>query len=577
MLGESTMSLRKLPHLAITLALLASCTPPTTPTGAISGSIASNNAEALKGATIRVLDRNNTQVATGKTTPNGQYLVSGIPAGDMTVIVNTAQNSEQANVTIYPGRVSEVPRMELTKAASNVAPQAVTGKVLDANGSPVSGAVVTDLTGGTANAQATTNGQGEFALSLTGLDKPRSLEIVKDNLVTTTTVTQDKLTNVTVTLIPNARSLTGVIKDAVFSDNTLGGVTVKVNGTSISTTSNTDGSFTLRGVPFDRVTLEASGRDGYSPATQVQDGGRDNVSDVTLKMTPFGNLVVHVQPENAPITEGITWRENVTNFPTSFKYFDKNGDGRGSDPTDPTNFDPGEWEYDNYKALLGSPHAATIQIKGTTVTDNFEIAVANKRSVLSRAGTVMGEVYDRNFFITRVLRGVPGGRQDVSVSLAGHNIQKSLSVVIQPLETVSTDLVVLKRVDSNTTVGDIVGKVLGIRAEDMSKVRIGYIPIDHVIDMTLTAFDPKRPHVLTLAEALDGTNRITPPLPAGVTPDSSGRYRLFNVPTGSRLVVGGVSDGSGGYNSVYIPNTVSLLNVVAGLSNQAPDLNLQIR
>jgi hypothetical protein len=566
------MSLRKLPHLAVTLALLAGCTPPTIATGAISGSITSNNPDALKGATIRVLDKNNNQVATGKTTANGQYLLSGIPAGDVTVIINTAQNSEQANVTIYPGRVAEVPRLELTKAASNVAPQAVTGRIVDVSGNPVADATVTDVTGGTTNAQTTTNANGEFSLSITGLDKARSLEVSKGSLITTTTVTQDKLANLSVTLIANARSISGTVKDAVFSDNALSDVTVKVNGTTISTTTDSQGNFNLRGVPFDRVTLEASGREGYSASTQVQDQGRDNVTGLNLKMTPYGNLVVHVQPENAPYNNDIGRRENVLNFPGSFKYFDKNGDGQGSDANDPMTFDAGEWEYDNYKATGPATFNANIQIKGTSISQNFEVPPANKRQVLSRAGTLMGEVMDPNIIITQTLRGVPGGRQDVSVSLTGHTIQKSVSVVIQPLETVSTDLIVLNRVTQNQTVGDIIGKILGVRDEDMANVRVGFLYDGETIDMTLNAPDPKRPNTRTLAEVLAPANpkRVS-------TPDASGRFRLFDVPTGTRLVVAGVSDGAGGFNSTYIPNTVSLLNVVSGQANQAPDLKLQIR
>jgi hypothetical protein len=560
------MSLRKLPHLAVSLALLAGCTPPTIATGAIAGSISSNNPDALKGATVRVLDKNNNQVATGKATANGQYLLSGIPAGDMTVIVNTNQNSEQVSITIYPGQVSEVPRMELTKAASNAIPQAVTGKVLDRSGSPISGATVTDLTGGTANAQTTTNDKGEFVLTVAGLDKPRNLEVSKDNLVTTTSVTADKLTNVTVTLIPNARSIAGVVKDAVFSDNALSGVTIKVNGTSISTVTDTNGAFSLRGVPFDRVTLEASGRDGYSTSTLIQDTGRDNVTDATLKMTPFGNIVVHLQAQNSPYEPGISIQQNVQNFPGSFKYFDKNGDGKGSDPNDNTNFDPGEWVYDNWYAVKNGIKAG-IQIKGTSVSQEFDYPPAEKITVLSRGGATMGEVWSANIGVTQTLRGVPGGRQDVSISLTGHYVQKSISTVIQPLETVSTDLIVAKRVQENVTIGDIVGKVLGVRAEDMSKVKVGFLANGDQIDMTLNAPDPKRPTTRTVKEVLDG----------GVTPDANGNYRLFNVPTGTRIVVGGVSDGAGGYNSTYIPNSVSLLNVVEGLANQAPDMNIQSR
>jgi hypothetical protein len=572
------MSLRKLPHLAVTLALLASCSPPTVATGAIAGSITSNNPDALKGATVRVLDKNNTEVASGKTTANGQYLLSGIPAGDVTVVVNTSQNSDQANITIYPGRVAQVPRMELTRASTNVAPQSITGKVVDVSGNGVANATITDLTGGTTNAQTVTNDKGEFTLSVTGLDKPHSLEVAKDNLITTTTVTAEKLTNVSVTLIPNARSVTGTVKDAVFSDNALSDVTVKVNGTSIATTTDKDGVFTLRGVPFDRVTLEASGREGYSASTLVQDQGRENVTGLTLNMTPYGNLVVHLQAESSPVSPAESVLDNVLKFGGSFHFFNKDGsiapaagNERALNPSDPNAyFDSGEWEYDN-QLVWRNALQGTIQIKGTSISQNFDYAATEKREILSRAGTKMGDAYFANPIFTTTLRGVPGGRHDVSVSLTGHSIQKSISVVVQPLETVSTDLIILKRVDYNVTVGDVVGKILGIRPEDMANVRVGYVSKDETIDMSDSP-DLRKAGVLTLKDVLAPSNpkRV-------VTPDANGRYRLFDVPTGTRLIVAGVSDGAGGFNSIYIPNTVSLLNVVAGQANQAPDLTLQLR
>ncbi|MBC7542159.1 MAG: carboxypeptidase regulatory-like domain-containing protein [Candidatus Sericytochromatia bacterium] len=563
------MQFPKLPALAVSLAIVAACAVPAVGTGAVSGSITSTNPEALKGATVRVMDRNNVELAIGKTNTDGQYIVSGIPAGDVTIVVNTAQNSETTNTSVIAGRVTSIPVMELTRAATTAVSQQVTGKVLSAGGAPLAGATVTDLTGGQANAQTTTDSNGAFTLAVSGLDKPRSLEISKDNLTTTTTVTADKLTNVVVTLIPNARTVSGTVRDAVFSDNSLADVTVGVSGSSIAATTDGQGNFTLRGVPFDRVTLTATGKDGYSAATLIQDTGRENVTGATLKMTPFGNLVVHFQAESSEYAPKLSTLQNVKIFPGSFAYFDKNRDGQGSNFLNPVaagDFDPGEWEYDNRLAVRNTI-GGTIQIKGTSITQEFTYVPAEVVDVLSLAAVSMGKVYRPNFIQTIVLKGVPGGAHDVSVSMTAHVIQKSVPVVIQPLETVSTDLIVMKRVAANVTVGDVIGKVLGVRDADMSAVRIGFLGNEETIDMTLTAPDPSRPGVRTLKEILD----------RGVAPDAQGRYRLFNVPTGTRFIVAGVADSQGGYNNAYVPNTTSLLNVVSGLTNQAPDLKLNSR
>ena len=548
------MHFRKLPALALSLAILSGCNPPTVGTGAISGSITSTNPDALKGATVRVTDKNNTELATVKTNESGQFLISGIPAGPVTITVNTTQNSETAAITVLAGSVTQVPVMELIRAATNSTSQQVTGKVLDSSGVPLAGATVTDLTGGQATSQTTTNDKGEFLLAVGSLDKPRSLVVTKGDLTTTASVTADKLTNLTVTLIPNARSIAGTVRDAVFSDNTLADVTVGVNGTSIAATTDSKGNFTLRGVPFDRVTLSASGKDGYNTASLIEDTGTTNVTDAQLNMTPFGNVVVHFQAASSQFSPELSLAANVAAFPGSFTLF-KLFAG-----------DPGTAFYDNKTPMLNAT-TGTIQIKGTSITQDFDYPPAPTKDIVTLAGQFLDKVYMQNVVTTITLKGVPGGRHDVSVSMGRHFIQKSIPIVIQPLETVSTDLIVLRDVASDITIGDVVGKILGVRAPDMTAVRIGFLGNNETIDMSLAAPDPNRPGVRTVKEVLD----------RGVAPDADGRYRLFNVPTGTRLIIAGVADSQGGYNNAYVPNTTSLLNVVSGQTNQAPDLTLNSR
>lgn len=561
------MSSPKLPALALTLAILAACASPVTPTGAISGSVLTSSQQSAANAKVSVYDQHNNLLASGTTNALGQFLISNVPVGDVTVIVSTAQNSEQAKVNVLAGRVASVPPMALTKAASSTTATAVSGRVIDKNNSPVANATVTDMTGGRANGQTVTNANGEFSLNLTSLDKPRTIEVAKDNMVTSTTVTSDKVIGVSITLIPNVRTISGTITDGVFSDRRLADVTVKVVGSTISTATDVNGNFTLRGVPFDRVTIEASGKEGYGIASQVQEPGRDTVAGIDLALTPFGNLVVQFAAESSPYGAGLGLQQQHQLFAPYWRHFDVNGDQRGGNRNGAyPDYQDGEFFYDNWLAVEGVS-SGSVTIEGTNLNQDFSYSPATVTSIISVDGKELGKVRSQNFVHQVIFKGVPGGSKNVTISMLGHEMQKGISVIVPPLDTVTTDLIVLKRLQSNITVGDVDGRILGVDAADMGKVRVGFVPQGYSVDMTLGSPDPNRPLVLTAKQVLD----------AGSTPNSDGIYRLFRVPTGSRIVVAGVVDGRGGYDGPYVPNTVSLLNVVEGVINQAPDLRLHKR
>lgn len=561
------MSSRKLPALALTLALLAACASPVTPTGAISGSVLTSSQQSAANAKVSVYDQHNNLLASGTTNALGQFLISNVPVGDVTVIVSTAQNSEQARVNVLAGRVASVPPMQLIKAASSTTATAITGRVVDKNNNPVANATVTDMTGGQPSVQTVTNASGEFSLTVARMDKPRTLEVAKDNMVTSTTVTTDKVTGLSVTLIPNVRTISGTITDAVFSDRRVADVTVKVAGTTISTATDVNGNFLLRGVPFDRVTVEASGKEGYGIATVAQEPGQDNLTGVNFELTPYGNLVVQFAAESSPYGQGLSLQQQHQLFAPFWRHFDVNGDQRGGNRNGSyPDYQDGEFFYDNGLAILNDI-PGTVSVEGTSQSQDFIYLKAKEDAVLSQAGQELGKVRWANWTQQVVFKGVPGGTRSVSVSLLGHEIQKGISVIVPPLDTVSTDLIVLRRLQSNVTVGDVDGRILGVDSADMSNVRVGFVPQGYSVDMTLGSPDPNRPMVLTVKQVLD----------AGSTPNSDGIYRLFRVPTGSRVVVAGVVDGRGGYDGPYVPNTVSLLNVVEGVINQAPDLRLHKR
>lgn len=503
--------------------------------GAISGLIYSNaQGASLADAQIKVLSADKKLLATGKTNKNGQFLIADVPAGTVTVVISTAGGNAEASVEIENGRVTAVTPINIGSQAGSGAALTVTGKVVDEGGGTVSGALITDVTEG-AGVSTTSAGDGTFSLILSTLDKPRTLEVSKNGIAATTSVNSSKTTDVTLLLVANSRSITGKVTDETFSDKGLEGAEIKVVGSSISATTNANGEFSLRGVPFTQVSIEASGLEGYSKKTLLIAAGRENLADQNLALDPFGNLRVNLMSENNFITRC---------YP-------------GGSAAGVGGCGAGLVSAEDNALAIKSAIEGFISIEGTNLNRAISYPPAPAISVLDASGDPIGTVYGGNRVITHTFEGVPGGKRSISVALTGSPVQKGISVVVPALDTIATELIVVKSANSHTTLGDITGKVIGVNTNDLGNVRVNFV---------------------TEGQSLGTTTTIDALLATGVTVASDGSYRLFNVPTGTRLVVAGVDAGGGNFTgSTYIPNTVTVINVVEGKANGAPDIKLDSR
>lgn len=503
--------------------------------GAVSGLIFSNAQGAnLADAQVKVLSADKKLLATGKTNKNGQFLIADIPAGTVTVVISTAGGNAESSVQVESGRVTSVAPINIGSQSGSGTALTVTGKVVNEGGGAVGGALITDVTDGV-GVSTTSASDGTFSLILSSLEKPRTLEVSKDGIAATTSINSSKTSDITLLLVANSRSLSGRVSDATFTDKFLQGVEVKVVSSSISATTNANGEYTLRGVPFTQVSIEASGLEGYSKKTLLIQAGRDNLTSQDMALDPFGNLRVNLKRQDSFATRC---------FPGG-ALAGAGGCGAG--------FVSAEDNLLAVKAVI----EGFISIEGTNLNRTISYPAAPVIPVLDATGEQIGTVFGANHTVTHTFEGVPGGKRSISVALTGSPVQKGISVVVPALDTIATELIIVKTADSHTTLGDIVGKVTGVNANDMNRVKVNYVPEGASLGTTVS---------------------IDSLLAAGVSAGSDGSYRLFNVPTGTRLVVAGVDHGGGNFTgSTYIPNTVTVINVVEGIANNAPDIKLSIR
>lgn len=506
-----------------------------------------------------------------------------VPSGTRTVsVVLSGKGRQTVNVNVSAGQTSlaEV----VFPSTINTGPVNVSGKVVDQNGAAVVGATVTDVTDGL-GVSATTIAGGVFTMTLPTLGAGRTLEITNGVLTTTTTVNSSNVNNVLVTLIANARTLTGYVKDATTTNLYLNGAIVRVAGTNISYTSKfdqvsqKDGYFELRGAPVTALSLEVE-ISGYAKTTSPVLAGVVSPQAVgDIAVNPTGNLRVNYKLYDA-------WQ--VLGFPGRAGFACANpltGDcaaafaacqGAGY-----------VCAADNFRGLENSVEGF-ISVEGTSLTQSISYPAAPKIDVkvLGPDGQeqTIGQVKGSNYIQTATFTDVPGGNRSVAIAITGTAVQKSSTVFVPAGDTIATELIILRENVASSPVGDVQGLVRGGDAASrtaldaalaLGRVRVSFLRDGESLDLSsnaalaakLTGADSTAmaPHSLTLVDdPVDGALQ-------------AGQFRLANVPVGTRVIIAGVDDGAGNYTVTFIPTSVVVQNVRNGIVNAAPDIIMYSR
>ena len=511
-------------------------------------------------ATIKVMNEKGEVISTTKANDRGQFVVSDIPPGTVKVNVSTVQSSVEKQAEVKAGKVTALNQILLENSfGGGGGPVTITGKVIDQAGQPIAEGTITDITGGKTTSTTKTDSEGKFSLIVEQIDKSRTLEIVSGNLITSTTVTAEKTTDLSLTLIANSRTITGTVKDRVNTNLPIKDVIVAVGGSSVSTTTDVNGKFTLRGISLNQLTIEASGMEGYNKGSVVLNSvmAGEQSSDVTIYMVPIGSLRVNIARADSFI----------------IGCFDEDcaPSGNNISPC----IQPAETPENNNVFSHSDPLEGTVIIEGTNIKQTFSYPATPIKEIFSLCGAEkqkIGEVKVGNVVKSFEINNIEGGIKRLTVSMTGMEVQKGLEVAIPSRDIVSTELILLYQVQPAIIFGDVAGKITGVDSADLPNVRVNTLAISEPFDMT---------GLLTRLQYFGATSTFTPStletiLNKGVTVDSSGNYLLTKVPTGTRILIAGVYDSTAAlYDVKYISKAIVLLNVIGGKVNPAPDINIE--
>jgi len=277
-------------------------------TGTVTGSIFTegNADDAVAGATITVL--NTTPPLSGRTGTNGRFTLRGVPQGAQTLRVS-AQGFNDATqpVTVVAGQ-------SVSTGPIALKPFPITGRVTGTVTNATTNEPLNDASVAVTGTTNSTDTQPDGSFTLDGvLQGSQTLRVRKqgfnDATKTVTVVAGQSVSAGTIALTSTTGSITGTVINAD-TQAAIQGATVAVNGLSLSTTSNSDGSFTLDEVPQGSQTLRVS-QQGFNDATKaVTVIARTSISAGTITLTSIpppttgtitGTIVVVVGEQSAPV------------------------------------------------------------------------------------------------------------------------------------------------------------------------------------------------------------------------------------------------------------------------------------
>lgn len=529
---------------------------------------------------------------TPKDITNGVFLISDLRPGKVSVIISLNNDQSQVAATVVAGKVTQIAPITLGTGVRQVIKTNlnISGKVVKPDGTPVANATVNDITDGFVSSSVQTNGQGEFTLPVGAFNAARNLEVSQGNLITSTSVSPEQTDPVSIVLATNTRVIKGSYTDLV-NKKPVQGLQVKVSNTNISTVTDKDGNFTLRGVSLFPLTLEVGNLAGYIN-TQVNIPASDNQS-TEYKIPPstiraLGNLVVNLTAENYPDPINFDSNQYIpipgSNVTTPFT--------TTADSVSAINLPCGANSYYvsnpfSYK----EPIQGTIQIEGTDIVQPFTYPATPilepkpKCPIPGSTDTTQTTeitVYASNYLFAVPINNLPSGEYTISVVLDHHETQKGIKVVVPSKDTIATELIQLHRVRRILTVGDVIGKVVfndrnGNSISYPSGLTVKVVSLKGEVDLRNP--DVREQAFATPAVSVDsnGNRVLNPYTSSDTTANTDGTFTLKDVPTGTRAIFAAVVNSDGTLNTNYLPSSYVSLNVVGNTNNTAPDLIINSR
>lgn len=559
-----------------------------------------------------VVEKKGQVLQTIKLKEKNQFLVTDLLPGAISVLVTKRQENIQIDSIIEVGKTTQIKQVIFGSQQADkaiITSINVSGKVVYVDGKPVKGAKVADVTGGFTNTSTITDENGKFTLTENPFTNPRSLDIsfgdpnISGSLFTSYSVSPDRTEDITIPLLADSRFVSGRVLDSVLKTKPITGLVVKVDGTNISTVTDADGAFRLKGVPLSAVNISLGGIKGFIDKSMsiepAQTNDEKKLGEVFI--VPLGSVLVNLIAENSPIAR-LDPSSDVLSYSTSsgiLTYSPIVTPGTppivtcGINSYQPSSIDApttkkvrltpnyvllttggnGSCEYVNgikYKTAV----PGVLQFEGTDIRIPFSYPVTPEREITIFSGldkqTINVPAPNESFSIP--VSDIPGGEYTISISLAHHETQKGVKLIVPSNDIAATELIQMKLVRSILGLGDIRGKVVvkdanGNVVSGITGIVVAAVRSDEEV-LTPTRVE----QILTDTV---GTN------PGGITyakaeVASDGTYNMQNVQSGTRIIVAGVIR-EGKLDTSLIPNAYVLVNVVTGTINKSPDIILTQR
>lgn len=503
---------------------------------------------------------------------------------EVTVRIQRADFSRA--LKLFPGRVVNLSAIRMVTDSPKQQTKSITGILLGPDQSPLGNVTVRDKE--FTFRSTTTDASGRFLLDVVG----EEIEVVTSQTVPPFGVSISEFQKKQIVTIDtnNVRTVKGIVQDSTNSNLFLSKVRVKVAGTSVSALTNAKGEYVLNGAPVGPFTLEAEAIDGYTGVTNqvspanITNGKPDSVTQ-NLFLRPVGSIQVNFRVEDAPF---FGQPESNPNIPPvgcivgfNCRQYDLNGDTIT------------ENVYHNGLGVLetdgnGGTLDTLVNVEGTEISERLQYPPAPKvdlkgTDAAGEVKTFTEAVIGPNIVQSVLLNNVPGGKQNITISMTGMQTQKSISVFVPPKDTISTDLIILFRARPVFGVGDVKGtlKIIDEKGNDVSSkinfnnIKIAYVDVPDDLAITnkndLGGLERSPDLLRRTREALasaDRSMRLT---------DKT--FYLKNVTTGSRVMIiaGLLNDNDQVLADCFVPNAATLLNVRPGVVNFAPDMSLTLR
>lgn len=564
----------------------------------------------------KVIESKGKTIATSSLNEYGQFFIPNLLPGSVSVLVSGAGLSATEKMKIEKGKVNLVSNIVLglqDQRSSKTVDLNISGKVVKPDGTPISGAKVSDITGGFVSSSTVTGQDGTFIMKVNPFTSAKNLEISSPDgkQVTTYAVQPDNINDLAIPLLANTRPISGRIIDSV-TKKPVEGVSISVSETQVSAVTDSKGVFTLKGVPITPIGLSIGVLKGYIDkkmgVPEAQNSVEQKLDDITL--TPLGNVLVNITADNdltlvdyAPDqrasvpqlgSDGLISRNDVISM------------GCPQNGTSPAG--PYKYYYSNSNVFI-DPQPGKIQLEGTDIVRDFTYPatpIVNPRPQCAVSALISFDltVHLKNFIYSIPIENVPGGEYTLSVVLPGHEVQKGIKVMVPSRDTISTEIIQLRRSKKVFGVGDIKGKIIIKDTEgnvvSPSGLKIRVIATNSDLDLRIPTAEKEAGEINNNTEIRSGTqealiNAITDP-DAGIQTnnlgqqvgvphryayaESDGTYLISNSASGTRIVIAAVVTTENGIDKLdenYAISSYVLLNVVPNTENKAGDMIINKR